>query len=133
MKSYKSIFPKTALVALLLFSSGNFLFGQTQPVISTVTGEDTKIKFAGSEGDMLVFEVQLDNLPVKGTTLTIVDETNNLIFEERILKTSHTCRYKVVRNNMEMITFKISGKTISFNQSFTINYKVEEKLEVKKV
>lgn len=133
MKSYKSIFPKAALVALLLFSSGNFLFGQTQPVITTVNGEDTKIKFAGSEGDMLVFEVQLDNLPLNGTNLTILDEKNNIIFEERILKITHTCRYKVARNNMDMITFKISGKTISFNQSFTINYKVVEMLEVKKV
>ena len=133
MKSYKSIFPKAVLVALLFFSSGNLLFGQTQSVITAVTSEDAKIKFAGSDGDMLVFEVQLDNLPVKGTTLSILDEENNIIFEEKILKPSHTCRYKIPRNNMELITFKISGKTISFNQSFTINFRVEEKLEVKKV
>lgn len=133
MNSYKSIFPKTAFVALLLFSSGNFLLGQTQPIFTSVTGEDTRVRFAGSEGDTLVFEVQLDNLPAKGTSLTILDDKSNIIFEERILKSTHTCRYKVARNNMEMITFKISGKTIAYHQSFTINFRLEEKLEVKKV
>lgn len=133
MKSYKSIFPKAAIVALFLFGSGNFLFGQTQPVFTTVPGEDIKIKFAGMDGDMLVFEVQLENLSVKGTTLSIIDDQKNTIFEEKIVKANHSCRYKLVRDNMALVTFKISGKTISFNQSFTINYMIEERLEVKKM
>jgi hypothetical protein len=134
MKSYKSIFSKLAIVAFFLFSSGNFLFGQTQPIYVTTTSEDIKIKFAGLDGEMLVFEVELQNLPVKGTSLSISDDQNNILFEERILKTSHTCRYKIAgTTNMGMITFKVSGKTILVNQSFTINYKIEERLEVKKV
>jgi hypothetical protein len=133
MKSFQSIFPKAVLIASLLFSSGNFLLAQVQPAFTAVPVMENKIKFVGSEGDMLVFEVRLDNLPVKGSTLSILDEQNNILFEERIFAATHTCRYKIARNNMELITFKISGKTFSFNQSFTINYRVEEKLEVKKV
>jgi hypothetical protein len=133
MKSFKSIFPKAIIVALFLFSSGNFLYAQTQPVFSTVPAEDIKIKFAGTDGEMLVFEVQLENLSAKGAILSILDDQNNTIFEERIVKNNHVCRYKLVGDNMSLVTFKISGKTVLFNQSFTINYKVEEILEVKKV
>ncbi len=133
MKSFKSILSKAAFIALFLFVSGNFLYGQVQPVLTTVTDEEAKIKFAGFEEDMLVFEVQLSNLSARGTNLNILDENNNNIFMERILRTSHNCRYKIARNNMELITFKISGKTISFSQSFTINFRVEEKVEVKKL
>jgi hypothetical protein len=133
MKSYKSIFSTVAILAFFLCSPGNFLFAQSLPIVTATSSEDIKIKFAGLEGEMLVFEVELDNLPAKGTSLSILDDQQSILFEERIFKTTHTCRYKVVRNNMEMITFKISGKTISFNQSFTINYMIEERMEVKKV
>lgn len=133
MRSVKSVFTKTVLVALFFFSSGNFLFAQTQPAPEETTGMENKIKFVGSEEDMLVFEVQLDNLPVKGSTLSILDEKNNPIFEERITTGVLIRRYKIARDEMGMITFKISGKTFSVSQSFTINYRVEEKLEVKKV
>lgn len=133
MKSFKSILSKAAFIALFLFVSGNFLYGQMQPILTTVMDEEAKIKFAGFEEDILVFEVQLSNLSARGTNLNILDENNNYIFMERILKTSHNCRYKIARNNMEVITFKISGKTISISQSFTINFRVEEKMEVKKL
>ena len=132
MKSYKSIFPKVIIIAFFFFSSGNFLFAQGQPTFATAPGENIKIKFTGQDGEMLVFEVELQNL-TKGTSLSISDDQNNILFEEKIVKHNHVCRYKLVRNNMSLVTFRISGKTISFNQSFTINYKIEEKLEVKKV
>jgi len=132
MKSFKSFFQKLAFIAFVFFSSANFLFAQSQTSFTQST-TDVKIRFVGAEEDLLIFEVQLTNLPTKGSDLVIMDENGNIIFEERIATVSHTCRYKIVRNNMELITFKISGKTFLFNQSFAISYKVEEKLEVKKV
>ena len=133
MKSFKSFIPKTVFIALLLFNAGNFLFAQKQPEVEAAQGADSRIKFAGSEGDMLIFEVHLDNLPAKGTVLSILNDSGDPIFEERISATFHNCRYKITRNNMEMITFTVSGKAFYYIQSFTINYAIEEKLEVKKL
>ena len=133
MKSFRSIFSKTVFVALFLFASGNLLLAQVQRVAIAAAGADCLVEFTGQSGDMLVFEVQLDHLPVKGTVLTISDNQDNILLEEKINTVNHSRRYKIVRNTMELITFKVSGKIFSCNQSFSINYRVEEKLEVKKV
>lgn len=133
MKSIKSFITKTVFIALLLFNAGNFLFAQKQPEVEMAQGAESRINFVGSDKDMLIFDVQLDNLPAKGTELSILNESGDLIFTERISATFHSCRYKIMRNNMEMITFTVSGKAFYYNQSFTINHKIEEKLEVKKL
>lgn len=92
----------------------------------------SNIRFVGLEGEMLVFELKLKTLLPKGSILTISDEENNLIFEERTSADTYSIRYKIARNNFSKINFEISNKQFSLNQSFNINSRMEEKVEVTK-
>lgn len=133
MKSFKSFAPKTVFITLLLINGGNGLFAQKQPGAQITQAVESRIRFTGSQDDMLLFDVQPDNLPAKGTELRILNESGDPIFAERISATSHSCRYRILPNDMEVITFTISGKAFYYNQSFTINRKTEERLEVKQM
>lgn len=130
MKSFKTVFVRLVFASFFLFSSGNVVNAQAQPVAETT---DSLIRFAGIEDDMVIFEVELENLPLKGSTISILDNYGTVLFEERIAATSLNRRYKIVRNNIDTVTFKVSGKSFSINRSFTISYRLEERLEVKKV
>lgn len=133
MKPLQTFLAKTFLATTILFSTSGLIPAQESSATAAVAGAEGQIKFIRLEEDKLVFDVQLDQLPLKGASLSILDGQNNVLFEERIGSVSLSRRYKIVRDNIDEITFRISGKTIYFNQSFTINYKIEEKLEVRKV
>lgn len=133
MKSIKSFIPKTVFIVFFLFNGANSLFAQKQKETQIVQAIEGRINFAGSQEDMLIFDVHLDDLPAKGTLLTILNESGEPIFTERISATFHSCRYKILPNNMELITFVVTGKSFYYDQSFTIHHKTEEILEVKEI
>lgn len=133
MKSIKSFIPKTVFIAILLFNACNFVYAQKQSEVEAAQGADSRIKFAGSKEDMLLFDVQLDNLPAKGVILRILNEFGEPIYTERISAAFHNCRYKIILNNMEKITFTVSGKGIYYDQTFIISMKSEERLEVSEI
>lgn len=91
------------------------------------------IRFVGIEGEMLIFELKLNSLLPKGSMLTISDEESNVIFEERTTADTYSIRYKIARDNFSKINFEISGKAFFLNQSFNVNSRTEEKIEVTKV
>lgn len=91
-----------------------------------------KVQFMGIDGELLVFDLQLANLPAKRSVLRILDEKRNVIHEERINGTSLIRRYKIVKDNVTKLYFEVSDRQIILQQSFNINYKVETKWEVTK-
>jgi len=133
MKSVKSFLTKIFFAAFIIISTASLLSAQEQLTSLFYTGSEEQIKFIGQEEEKLVFEVQLEQLPQKGASLSILDGQNNIIFQERIGTLSLYRRFKISVENIDKITFRISSKTFNYNQSFTINYRMEEKLEVKKV
>jgi hypothetical protein len=132
MKSRVAIFSKAFIVAAFLSGTGNIVNGQQQASLSVKPVTTDKIRFIGEEGDMLVFELHIDNPQANGSWLKIYDGDNNVIFEEKITDKSLLRRYKIERADIKRITFSVNGKSYSFSQSFTINYKVEEFWEVTK-
>jgi len=103
-------------MAFLFLGSGNFLFGQAPALDIAAPVNEARIKYAGLQGDMLLFDVQLDNLPANGASLKITDNFGNIIFEEKIVESTLYRRYMIPKSDLEMITFKITGKIISFKQ-----------------
>ena len=87
-----------------------------------------KVQFIGAEENVLIFDLRFTEIPVKGCSLRIIDDSGNPIFEELITGNSYSRRYKVVRDNMTRISFKAIGKGFTFNQSF--NLIIEERLTV---
>jgi len=128
MKSVKFVFLKTMLLLFFSFSTAYLSFSQTDSVNYLKPGAGNTIQFVGFEDDNLVFEVRFAELPVRGCSLQILDESGTSIFEEFITGTSLAKRYKVAREGMKRISFKATGKRFSFNQSFAII--TEEKLLV---
>ncbi len=135
MKSLQSVFIKTTCMLLLASLLNSLTVAQAQVQQSTVAANDSSgsIRFLRAEGDMLVFELLLINLPENGSQLRILDGDNNTLLEERISTKTYSIRYKITRGDMNKINFEVSGNKIFLNQSFTIKSRMEEKVEVTKV
>ena len=127
MKSINAVLFKSIIVLFLVFPGGKSF---SQPLSeNNIRAEATNsISFAGFRGDFLIFDLQLSDLPANGCTVIISDESGNLFFEENVLGNSFTRRYKITRDGFSRINFKVTGKGLTLNKSFTI--KKEEKLIV---
>lgn len=135
MKSLTSVLTRAICLLILAIVSNSFTYSQ-QPVKSTSAFAETSfgdIRYVRTEGEMLVFDLNLNNLPSRGTMLRISDGENNVILEEKISTGTYNIRYKIARENIRRINFEVSGKKIFFNQSFTIDSRIEERTEVTKV
>lgn len=134
MKSLRSVFIKTTCMLALASVSNSFTVTQAQiqaqPIVATESA--SIIRFVRIDGDMLVFELSLRNLPPKGSNLRILDGDNNTLLEEKISTETYNIRYKIVRGDISKIKFEISGKRIFLNQSFNVKSRTEEKIEVTK-
>ncbi len=91
-----------------------------------------KIQFVGMEGDMLVFDLQLGNLPEKGSWIRVMDGDKNVLFEKRIHSSTYSKRYKIIKDNISKLHFEVINHETILKESFQLKYKVEEKMEVVK-
>lgn len=134
MKSLKSIIIRTTCMFFLVSVCNSFTISKAQVQSQTVSASETagSIRFVQAEGDMLVFDLHLTNLPSKGCRLRIVDGDYNTLLEQKISTATYSIRYKIARGEMSNINFELSGKKLFLNQSFTIKSRVEEKIEVTK-
>ncbi len=135
MKSIKSVFIKAACMLTFVSFSSSFSVTQAQSKFNSVisTGSMGDIRFVNVQDGMLVFELNLENLPVKGSRLQIKDESGYLLFEQNIKTETFKIRYKIERNEISKITFEVTGKKVLFNKSFSISSRVEERIEVAKL
>ena len=134
MKSIRSVFIKaTCLLALMVFSN-SFSVMQAQPMLNYHAAADSGyIQFVNAQDGILVFELNLKNLPAKGSMLKIKDEAGNLLFEQGIRTENYHVRCKIEKGSISKIVFEVSGKKILLNKSFSINTWMEERIEVAKL
>jgi len=132
MKSLKPFFIRTACMFILVSLSNSFTHTQAQVHAQAAAPNEScgSIRFVQAEGDMLVFELHLTNLPAKGSRLRIIDGDYNTLFEQKINTATYNIRYKIARGEMSHINFEVSGKKVFVNQSFVIKSRTEEKIEV---
>ena len=132
MKSIKSVFIKATCMLALVSFLNSFTLTEAQPVFHSALAADSMgdIRFVYAMDGMLVFELNLKDLPVKGSKLQIKDEAGNLIFEQNIKTETFKVRYKIERNDISKITFEVTGKKILLNKTFSIISRIEERIEV---
>ncbi|HAO45456.1 MAG TPA: hypothetical protein PLZ45_04025 [Ferruginibacter sp.] len=135
MKSLHSFITRTVCLLVLATVSNLFSFTQAQVTTAyagakTATGD---IRFIKTEDNLLVFDLQLNNLPSSGALLRITDGDNNVILEQRISSETYGIRYKIEKADIRQLHFEILGKKVFINQSFNIGSKVEERTEVTRV
>jgi hypothetical protein len=135
MKTIKSVFIKATCMLAFILVSNSFSRTQAQVQQNYLAASDSTgdIRFVSAEGEMLVFELNLKNLPAKGSMLKIMDQAGNLLFEEGIRTETYNVLYKIERNNASRIVFEVSNKKILLNKSFSINTRIEERVEVAKI
>ena len=133
MKSFNQSLMKTVLI-VLLFITG-VCYGQVN--LMSMSGisnpKAASVEFIKREGGMLVFAVSLAELPVRGCTIKISDETGEIIFENRITAETYNQTYRIERNDLNKINFEITGKKYRFRESFQLRFIIEEKVEVTKI
>lgn len=135
MKLIKSVFLKaTCMLALILISNSfSLIRAQVMPKHVSTNTSTGDISFVSVEGDMLVFDLNLKNLPANGSRLYIMDEAGNTLFEQVIKTATYNKRYKIERNNIRKIVFEVSSGRSLLNRSFSINTRIEERVEVAKL
>ncbi len=135
MKSIKSVFIKaTCMLALVLVSNSfSLIQAQVMPKYASTTRSTGEISFVSMQGDMLVFDLDLKNLPLNGSRLHIMDEAGNTLFEEGIKTATYNKRYKIERNNISKIVFEVSSGRSLLSRTFSINSRIEERVEVAKL
>jgi hypothetical protein len=133
MKSGKQLLMKAFLAAVLFVTTSSVGIGQ-QHTSLRIPETGNMIRFAGTEDNMLLFDIQLDGFP-EADKLRIFDDNKNLLFEERIPANTRMRRYKILKDEIDISTlsFNMSGKSFSFTQSFSVQYRMEEKVEIFKV
>jgi hypothetical protein len=132
MKSLRSVFIRTTCMLFLVSVSNSFTATQAQSQTLVLNETSNSIRFVQAEGDVLVFELHLTNLPAKGSKLRIIDGDNNTLLEQNIRTESYNIRYKILKGDISKINFEVSGKKLLLNQSFSIKSRIEEKIEVTK-
>ena len=127
----KTIF---ALIAATLLST---LF--VQPSVSQSTAEhhsiveNTKtVSYLGVKNEMLVFEVKLHLNDNELKILSIYDEVGNEIYSERIRTNTFVKQYMIAKSSVGKIQFTLRGKKSIMNETFQVNYRTEERLEISK-
>jgi len=135
MKTMKSVFIKTTCMLILVLASNSFSLTQAQSKSYSASADESKgdIRFVDARDGMLVFELNLKNLPAKGSRIQIKDEEGNVIFEESIRTETYNVRYRIERTGISRIAFEVSNKKILMNKTFSINSHIEEKIEVAKL
>ena len=128
MKSHK-LFSGVFILALAFLSIQSFAQDQPQNLVAN-NYTTNKVRFVGIEDNMLVFDLKLSNLPLKGSRIRIVDGDNNVLFEHRTSAATYIKRFKIVRDNLKDIHFEVINKETILKESFQLKYTVEEKMEI---
>ena len=135
MKSFKTVSIKAACMLAFVFVSNSFSLTPVHAQAEHHAPTDAKgdIRYISAEDNILVFEMRLQNLPAKGSNIRITDDAGNIIFEDRVKTATCNVRYKIEKNNISKLTFEVLGKKLYLNKSFSINTRLEEKIEVAKL
>jgi hypothetical protein len=116
-----------AVKALLLFVLVNTLAVNLQAT-ERVDKQPTLIRYIGKDGNMLVFEVALTY--ENGQSFQIRDENGNVLFNERITANLPARRFKIAAEGIKKLHFETSKKEVVERKTFTIDYRIEERLSV---
>jgi hypothetical protein len=131
MKHRTFFFLKMIFLAVSFLGVQSFAQAQSQTILASNKAVN-KIQFVGMEGDMLVFDLQLTNLPAKGSWIRVMDGDKNVLFEKRIHSSTYSKRYKIIKDNISKLHFEVINHETILKESFQLKYKVEEKMEVVK-
>jgi hypothetical protein len=133
MKSMNLFIRQMIMLPLISISALCFSQGTFESLALKKETSKGNVEFLKSEGNMLVFEVNLRQVPQKGCLLRISNEAGDVIFEKKITTETYKQTYRIDRSNASKISFEATGKNFLFREAFDLRMRIEEKLEVVKM
>lgn len=103
---------------------------QAQKSMAIAGAPVNSIRYVGMEGELLLFELELNALPAGTCSLRIRDEANTIFFEQKIEGPVYRKRYKIHPDQFQHLQFEVIQGKLLLEQRFNLRYRVEEKFEV---
>ena len=110
--------------------------GQATPLSSTIeilTSDKTSVQFTGSTQDALLFRVQISNEKSDHFTLTIKNETGDVLFSRSFKDSSFEKQFKVLKGEQDggRYYFNITSDNKSLEDSYVITAETRTVNDVK--
>lgn len=134
--SFKSIGIAISAALLVLASfSVNPAKAQTvlAATVSTEAKPELKVKFLGSTGDYLVFELATQQNEETRSNLRIRNENGNELYSETVFRKNSVRKLKIAKDEAEKIEFVYATAKGDVKKVVEVKIRVQEAVEIKDV
>ena len=122
---------------LLVFTTSSLqsLNAQTAAasVVVTESKPDLQVKYIGSTGEFLFFELTMQQLDDTRSNLRIRNEDGNELYSESVFQKTTVRKLKIAKDEAEKIEFVYSNPRGEARKTIAIKIKLQEAIEVKDI
>jgi len=124
-------------IVLLVFTTSSLqsLNAQTAAasVVVTESKPELQVKFIGSTGDFLFFELTMQQSDDTRSNLRIRNEDGNELYSESVFQKTTIRKLKIAKDEAEKIEFVYSNPRGETRKTIAIKIKLQEAIEVKDI
>jgi len=124
-------------IVLLVFTTSSMqsLNAQTAAasVVVTESKPELQVKFIGSTGDFLFFELTMQQSDDTRSNLRIRNEDGNELYSESVFQKTTIRKLKIAKDEAEKIEFVYSNPRGETRKTIAIKIKFQEAIEVKDI
>jgi hypothetical protein len=124
-------------IVLLVFTTSSMqsLNAQTAAasVVVTESKPELQVKFIGSTGDFLFFELTMQQSDDTRSNLRIRNEDGNELYSESVFQKTTIRKLKIAKDEAEKIEFVYSNPRGETRKTIAIKIKLQEAIEVKDI
>ena len=123
-------------IVLLVFTTSSLQSLNAQTTATTVVTEskpDLQVKFIGSTGDFLFFELTMQQSDDTRSNLRIRNEDGNELYSESVFQKTTVRKLKIAKDEAEKIEFVYSNPRGEARKTIAIKIKLQEAIEVKDI
>lgn len=121
--SGKKLITAAFLSASVLLTSFNSNAAVTKGNIEILSGEKTNVQFSGSTSDALLFKVHINNEKGDNFTLTIKNESGDILFSKSFNDVDFQKQFKVIKGDQDngRYYFTITSNNKDLEDSYVIS------------
>jgi len=123
-------------IVLLVFTTSSLQSLNAQTTATTVVTEskpDLQVKFIGSTGEFLFFELTMQQSDDTRSNLRIRNEDGNELYSESVFQKTTVRKLKIAKDEAEKIEFVYSNPRGEARKTIAIKIKLQEAIEVKDI
>ena len=123
-------------IVLLVFTTSSLQSLNAQTAAASVVTEtkpDLQVKFMGSTGEFLFFELTMQQSDDTRSNLRIRNENGNELYSESVFQKTTVRKLKIAKDEAEKIEFVYSTPRGEAKKTIAIKIKLQEAIEVKDI